>query len=127
MYKLLFALVFCLLLVGETAAQKGAAESGYYPQGYHGDVWTGEVTSVNEDTREFTLTYTKKDKTQTFVGVLPKGYTVPMKDRSNYEVKMSDLLGMYVRAYYIEREKKENGQKVKWNDVIKIRFLEKGK
>lgn len=127
MHKLLLALALCIFCTGAAYAQKGTAEPGNYPVGYHGDIWTGDVTSVNEDTREFTLTYIKKDKTQTFVGVLPKGFTVPMRDGSNYELKMADLLGKYLTAYYIEREKKENGQKVKWNEVIEISFSEKKK
>jgi opacity protein-like surface antigen len=126
MHKLLFAVALCLLCAGGAAAQKVSSETGYYPAGYHGDAWAGEVTSVNEDTREFTLTSTKKDKTKTFVGVLSKGYRIRMKNGSSYKLKMSDLSGLYIKAYYIEREKKENGQKVKWNEVIQIRFLEKG-
>jgi hypothetical protein len=38
--------------------------------------------------REFTLTYKKGDKEQTFVGMLPKGYTVKMKDGRDYEVSL---------------------------------------
>jgi hypothetical protein len=128
MKKLFAALAFLILFTGVSMAQKGTAEPDYYPQGYSGDTWTGEVTSINEDTREFTLTYTKGDKSQTFVGVLPKGYKVQMKDGRDYEVTMADLMGKRIRAYYINKSKKDaNGVKVKTNEVFKIKFLPKEK
>ena len=128
MKRLFVALAFLILCAGMSVAQQGTAESDYYPMGYNGDTWTGEVTAVNEDTREFTLTYTKGDKTQTFVGILPKGYTAKMKDGSDQEVKMTALVGMHLKAYYIAKSKKDaNGVKVKTNEVFKIKFLPKGK
>lgn len=123
MKKLFVALTLMALCAGASAAQKGTAESDYYPMGYYGDTWTGEVTSVNEDTREFTLTYKKGDKEQTFVGVLPKGYTVKMKDGNDHEVRLAEMLGMRLRAYYMTKSKKVNGEKVKTNEVFKIKFL----
>lgn len=119
------ALTFAIFLAaaGVSPAQQGSAESDYYPMGYAGNTWTGEVTSTNEDTREFTLTYRKGDKEKTFVGVLAKGYMVKMKDGSDQEVKMSELMGMRVKAYYMTKSKKVNDQKVKTNEVFKLRFL----
>src|ERR1043165_3919270 len=107
MKKLALSLALILLCSGIAAAQHGTAEPGYYPSGFNGDTWTGEVTAVTEDMREFTLTYTKGSNTQTFVGILPKGYTVKMKDGRDYEVKMSELMGMRLRAYYITRKNKD--------------------
>ncbi len=128
MKKLIIASSLLLLFTGVSMAQKGTAEPDYYPMNYSGDTWTGEVTSVNADTREFTLTYKKSDKEQTFVGVLPKGYTVKMKDGKDYEVKMADLIGMHVKAYYMTKSKKDvNGVKVKNNEAFKIKFLAKDK
>ncbi len=128
MKRVFVALAFLILCNGVSVAQKGTAEPDYYPMGYSGDTWTGEVTSVNEDIREFTLTYTKGDKPQTFVGVLPKGYTVKMKDGSDKEVEMADLMGMRVKVYYMTKSKKNaNGVKVKTNEVFKTKFLPKDK
>ena len=127
MKRLLVIIVVIFLFAGVTAAQKGTAESDYYPMGYFGDTWTGAVTSVNEETREFTLTYKKKDKDETFVGVLPKGYTVKMKDGSDHEVKLAELMGMRVKAYYMTKTRKVDDQKVKTNEVFKIRFLPQSK
>jgi hypothetical protein len=126
MKRLSMALAFLILCAGVSMAQKGTAEPDYYPPGYNGDTWTGEVTTVNEDTREFTLTYAKGDKTQTFIGVLPKGYTAKMKDGSDQEVHMAKLMGLRVKVYYISKNKKDaDGVKVKTNEVFKINFLPK--
>ena len=127
MKKLALSLALILLCSGIAAAQHGTAEPGYYPSGFNGDTWTGEVTAVTEGTREFTLTYTKGSNTQTFVGILPKGYTVKMKDGRDYEVKMSELMGMRLRAYYITRKNKDaNGVKTETHEVFKIKFFPKG-
>jgi len=127
MNKFALSLAVILLCAGIAAAQHGTAEPGYYPSGFNGDTWTGEVTAVTEDTREFTLTYTKGSNTQTFVGILPKGYTVKMKDGRDYEVKMSELMGMRLRAYYITRKNKDaNGVKIETHEVFKIKFFPKG-
>jgi hypothetical protein len=91
MNSLLVTIVAVFMLGGISPAQKGTAEPDYYPPNYVGDTYSGEVTSVNEDTREFTLTYKKKEKEETFVGVLPKGYTVKLKDGKDHEVKLPDL------------------------------------
>jgi hypothetical protein len=124
--KKLFIVALTLLCSGISFAQHGTAEPGYYPSGFNGDTWIGEVTAVNEDTREFTLTYTKGSNTQTFVGVLPQGYTVKMKDGRDYEIKMTELKGMRIRAYYITKRKKDaNGVKTETHEVFKIKFFPK--
>ena len=113
-----------MLCTGISVAQHGTAEPDYYPAGFNGDTWTGEVTAVTEDTREFTLTYTKGTNTQTFVGVLAEGYTVKMKDGRNYAIKMAELMGMRIKAYYITKKKKDaNGVKTETHEVFKIKFF----
>ena len=52
-------------------AQRGTAEAGYYPLGYSGATWTGEVTAFDNQLRTLTLTYSKGNKTQTFVASIP--------------------------------------------------------
>lgn len=127
MNRLLIVIVAIVMLADISPAQKGTAEPDYYPGNYSGDTWTGEVTSVNEDTREFTLTYKKKERDETFTGVLPKGYTVKMKDGGDHEVKLAEMMGMRVKAYYMAKTKKVNDQKVKINEVFKIKFLPQSK
>lgn len=128
MKNLVVSIALLFICSGIAVGQHGTAEPGYYPMGFNGDTWSGEVTAVSEDTREFTLTYTKGDKTQTFVGILPKGYTVKMKDGRDHEIKMAELMGMQIKAYYITRSKKDaNGVKVKTHEVFKIKFFPKDK
>jgi len=128
MKKLVLSVALTLLCTGISVAQHGTAEPDYYPSGFNGDTWTGEVTAVTEDTREFTLTYTKGTDTKTFVGLLPQGYTVKMKDGRNHEVKMSELIGMRIKAYYITKKKKDaNGVKTETHEVFQIKFLPKEK
>ena len=111
-----------IILSGVSLGQKGTAEEDYYPMGYAGDTWSGVVTAVNEDTREFTLTYKKGDKEQTFIGVLPKGYAIRLKNGKDHEVKMAELMDLRIKAYYMTKSKQLNGQKVKVNEVFKIKF-----
>jgi hypothetical protein len=108
---------------GLSFGQKGTAEPDYYPQNYSGDTWTGIVTAVNEETREFTLTFKKNDKADTFVGVLPKGFTHKMADGTDREIKLADLMGMQLRVYYMSKTRKVNDQKIKYNDVFKLKML----
>src|SRR5687768_6043492 len=104
-------------------AQKGTAESGYWPMGYAGDTWTGEVTGAKEDTREMTLTYIDGKKVQTFTGVLPAGYTVKMKDGTIHAVKMDELIGFRVKIYYINKTVKDaDGTKRKVPEIFLMKF-----
>ncbi|SRR6266516_2525328 len=52
-------------------AQKGTAESDWYPMGYAGDTWTGEVTAFDNEQRTLTLTHGSGKNTQTFVASIP--------------------------------------------------------
>jgi len=123
MRKLLLVLGTLIISASMSLGQKGTAEPDYYPMNYTGDTWTGVVTAVNEDTRELTLTYKKKDKEESFVGVLPKGYTHKMADGTEREIKLADLMGMQLRVYYMSKTKKVKDQKIKYNDVFKIKIL----
>ena len=45
--KRFFVAFVCLIVcAGVSVAQKGKAEPDYYPLGYSGDTWTGEVTAL---------------------------------------------------------------------------------
>ena len=127
MNKPILLVVAILVCTCVALAQKGTAEADYYPLNYGGDTWTGVVTAINEATREFTLTYRNNGKEQTFVGVLIKGYAEKMRDGTNHEVRMAELLGMQLKAYYIAKTKKVNDKKVKIKEVFRIRFLPRNK
>jgi hypothetical protein len=127
MNKLLIAPILMVFCIANAYAQKGAAEPDYYPMGYNGDTWTGEVTATDDIKRKITLSYKKKDKEETFVGVLEEGYAVKMKDGSMSELKGSEIsTGTRIKAYYITKTKKDaSGAKTRFNQIIKIRFLPK--
>jgi len=89
--------------------------------GFSGDTWTGIVSATRDETREFTLTYTKGDKTQTFTGVLIEGYKVTSKDGGPHELKVSEIpQGTRLKVYYMARDRKIEGRKVKFYEVFKI-------
>ena len=57
MKKVVVSVVLTLLCIGISVAQHGTAEPGYYPPGFNGDTWTGEVTAVTEDCCTGTCTF----------------------------------------------------------------------
>jgi hypothetical protein len=139
-----------LCCFGAAGAQKGTAPGGFYTSDYHGDTWTGEVTAADDAKREMTLTYRKGNKVQEFTCVLPEGVLVKMRQRDDsdgtlytimkkdgfdkngkkfeQEVYLTKLIGLHVTVFYVEKEEKENGQKVKFNKVVQFVVLpEKGK
>ena len=116
-------LAIALACCGSAAAQKGTAEPDYYPMNYGGDTWAGEVTGADESTREVTLTYTSGSKTETFNGVLPADYKAKMRDGVERTFPVTDLLGLTVKTYYMKKEKKVSGQKIKYNEIFRIKFL----
>ncbi len=121
-----FAFTFCLVLIllSRARAQHGSAADGYYPFGYAGDTWSGEVTSTNDDTREITLTYTKGSKTETFTGVLQEGYKVKLKDGTSHELKASEVLkGTHLMIFYMPKAKKDGDKKVKYYEIFRIQVL----
>jgi hypothetical protein len=121
MQKLIPGMALCVLLPAVGQAQHGTAENGYYPMNYHGDTWTGVVSATNDETREITLTYTRRDKTETFVGVLEVGHKVKSNDGSAHELKVSEIpLGTRLKVYYLERDRKIEGRKVKFNEIFRI-------
>jgi hypothetical protein len=73
MKRTIVALAFLVLCAGTSSSQKGKAEQPeYYPAGYTGNTWTGEVTAVDNDQRTLTLTYASGTKdVQTFVASIP--------------------------------------------------------
>lgn len=126
--KTLPALFGFLLVASTVSAQHGKAPNGYYPQGYAGDIWTGIVSSVDETTGEFTLTYTKGNKTETFVGIPEVGYLVAPKDGPERPLKSSDIhIGRTITVFYMSVTKKIDGKKVTLNTVFSINSIPNNK
>ena len=112
-----FLMTFCISVFG----QHGSAPSGYYPQGYSGDTWTGEVVSTDDTTREITLTYTNGKKSETFTGVLKDNFQVQLKDGSMKELKPSGIpKGARILVFYQAKTKKVDGNKVKYYEIFQI-------
>jgi hypothetical protein len=89
-----------------------------------GDIFTGQVVTANEASRELTLQYAGKDKTETFVGALKEGYQIKMEDGSARELKVSELKpGTRIRVYYKKTSKEGSGQKRTTNVISRIEFL----
>lgn len=88
-----------------------------------GDVFTGQVVTTNEASREITLQYAGKDKTETFVGALKEDYQIKMEDGTAHELKVSELKpGTRVRVYYKRTSKEVSGQKRTTNVISRIEF-----
>lgn len=121
-----FAFAFCLVLIlmPRLIAQHGTAPNDYYPPGYSGDTWSGEVTSTNDETREITLTYTKGSKTETFTGVLQEGYKVKLKDGTSHELKASGVSkGTHLMIFYIQKTRKDGDKKIKYYEIFRLQVL----
>jgi hypothetical protein len=121
MRSVLPAIAIALLFTSIACAQHGTAPSGYYPFGYHGDTWTGTVLATNNVTHEITLTFTKKDKTETFIGVFPDNNLIIMQDGSTRILRPSDIpLNTRIEVFYVWKTKKVNGAKVTYNEIFQI-------
>jgi hypothetical protein len=113
----MFLMSFCRVVFG----QHGTAGDGYFPMGYSGDTWTGEVASTNDTTREITLTYTNGKKSETFTGVLKDNFQVKMKDGSMKELKPSGIpKGARITVFYQAKTKKVDGNKVKYYEIFQL-------
>ena len=123
MRHMVFAAFLLFLVAGGLHAQHGTAPNGYFPMGYAGDTWTGEVSAVNDANREITLVYKTSKKAETFVGVLQQGYKVKLKDGSPAELKVSTIpTGTRLRVYYMAKDRKVNGQKEKFYEIFRMEF-----
>lgn len=121
MRSVLPAIAIALLSASIARAQHGTAPSGYYPFDYHGDTWTGTVLATNNLTHEITLTFRKKDKTETFVGIFPDNNLIRMQDGSARILRPSDIpLNTRIEVFYVWKTKKVNGAKVQYNEIFQI-------
>ena len=113
----IFLMTFCFGVFG----QHGTAPNGYYPMGYAGDTWTGEVVSTDDVTREINLSYSNEKKSETFTGVLKDNFQVKMKDGSLKELKPSGIpKGTRITVLYQAKTRKFNGNKGKYSEIFEI-------
>lgn len=120
----LFLIVF-FVFAGALSAQHGNAGNGYFPQGYNGDTWTGNVTGTDDTTRSITLAFDSKNKTETFTGVLKDPCCkVKMADGTMKDLKVSEIsAGRRMMVYYIPTTTKVDGKKSTVNEIFKVDFL----
>ena len=131
--RLSSALLAVFVVVTAAIAQHGMIErGGLYNFPYHGDTWTGIVSSIDPLTRHLTLTYTAKGKTETFSGVLQdEGAALEDKDGNpiaNKPITIGDKIMVYYveqgRKYFIwDDKRKKREAKAAENIVFKIRLL----
>jgi len=67
-------------------AQKGTVEPDWYPVGYGGATWAGEVTAFDNDHRTLTLTHGKGKDAETFVATIPDAPYQWRRDSRNARV-----------------------------------------
>src|SRR5205085_8897216 len=125
LYVFLYVFFFSILMLTPgLRGQHGSAPNGYYPMGYSGDTFTGQVANTNDSTREIFLHYEKENKSEDFSGVLEPGYKVEMKNGTEHELKVSEIpIGTRLTAFYMKKERKENGKKIKYNNIFKVLFV----
>ena len=122
--KYILAILLLIITGSAASAQKGSAESGYYPSGYGGDTWTGVVTKTNPDTREITLTYTGKNRTETFEGVVDKRCPVRDGNKTVGEVtNIEKMMGQKIKVYYMRKDVNVNGNKTKINNIFQLALV----
>lgn len=117
------AVALLLACQASAPAQERTAENGYYPPTYQGATFTGTVTAIDQATGEITLSYVAPNpkKSQTFVGVLEKGYTIKYRDGSKRLLEPSNIpIGARLTVFYMETHKKLEGKKVKVNIIFEI-------
>jgi hypothetical protein len=86
-----------------------------------GDTWTGVLTAADDDTRQITLTYAKGTKTESFIGVLEKGYLTKPRNGPELELKPSNLpKGTKFTVFYYTDSEKVQGKKVQVNTIFLI-------
>ncbi|MBZ5527320.1 MAG: hypothetical protein LAN71_05380 [Acidobacteriia bacterium] len=118
------SLIVCILSL-PLKAQKGTAPAGYYPENYYGAIFTGALESAASETQEFTLVFTKGQKSERFVGRLESACAWKDKAGTLHVFNVSDLSkGTVLTAFYIKVTKKSDGQKSTENTVFALSFAE---
>lgn len=118
------AVLLSLLLAALAAsAQHGIAPSGYYPASYRGDTFTGTVASVDPATDTVTLEYKKDSQGEVLPVRLEGGCKVPSKTGEPMRAKNIPP-GTVLKAYYMGKTEKRDGQKQRVYVAVGISFLE---
>jgi hypothetical protein len=115
-FRIAQTLILALACSLFTLAQHGDAGSGYWPMNYHGDTWTGIISSFDQGTGAITLTYEHKGKTENFNGVIKPPIQVLDKDGKRLASGVRINVGDRITAYYMKVEKA--------NSIFQVRLLD---
>lgn len=125
--RLFSLLVLAAGIAGRTPsayAQHSTAMAGYYPDCYHGDVFSGTLAATDDASDLVTLTYpdSKHNKNQTLAGVIVQDYSVRSRaDPAAHHLRASELtLGKRYTVLYCVAQQKINGEKVTTNSIFLI-------
>jgi hypothetical protein len=89
-------------------AQQGKAESGFYTWNYHGDTWTGTISSFDQGNGALTLVYEHRGKVENFTGVIKPPVQVLDKNGNRVSDQVRVKVGNRITAYYIKEGLKYN-------------------
>ncbi|HVG35648.1 MAG TPA: hypothetical protein VM911_21535 [Pyrinomonadaceae bacterium] len=85
--------------------------------------WRGRVESVNESTREITITSLDK-KQKSFTGRLDEDFQAMLLDNSVTQPPVSEIpIGMRVRVFYRTKDERIGDRKVKVNHIYGVLFI----
>jgi hypothetical protein len=117
------------------AAQHGDAGPGYYRFNYHGDTWTGEISSFDQAAGVLTLKYEHKGKTETFTGMLKPPVQVTDKEGNPAPAQVRVKVGDRITVYYIKEglkypakeSGKDHNEVASANLIFQIKLLDSPK
>lgn len=106
-------LIIAILMLSSAAVY---AQHGTSPEGL--DTWTGQITALNADEQELTLSARKS--TELFV--LPKEEVKP--GEKPHGPQMADLsVGQTVKVTYMKAAYQKNGKTIKRNLIIQLEIV----
>lgn len=95
-----------LLAATSASAQYATAGPNYYPPGYAGDMFSGTITNVNPAAATLTLSFVDHRKTETFTGVIPRGFKARDPKGVLREVPITIFHpGMRAQVYFFKRQR----------------------
>lgn len=114
-------LIVAILAVPLTALR---AQHGTSPEGL--DTWTGQISALNPEKQEITVTDTTKKGSKSIVATLPNE-EVKQGDKA-HGIQMSDLaVGQVIRCTYMKMDYKEKGKKISRNLIVSIEIVSPSK
>ena len=105
-------------------AQRGMAPSGYYPESYAGETFTGTITAIDAANDSITLRYEKGSKSEEMSLKLEHGCLLPVYPTLVHAKDMPK--GSVLTAFYMPKEEEVDGQKKKDYTLFAIRFFQWG-